>query len=163
MENSNKKKWKKAIIYSVLSKVLKWLSIGLGIAGVIAGITVGVLSGTAPGLVTLFGCWLFGVGSYTSSVMSQAQSLALAAELQPHQEPTREINDKNTLHINVQENTNTNELNTNKFYTVDVKNTSIDNTPLTESKKFKSDDGTEYYTVPTGSEEVKYHIETLEK
>ncbi len=163
MENSNKKKWKKAIIYSVLSKVLKWLSIGLGIAGVIAGITVGVLSGVAPGLVTIFGCWLFGIASYSTSVMSEAQSLALAAELQPHQEPTREINDKNILHINVQENTNTNELNTNKFYTVDVKNTSIDNTPLTESKKFKSDDGTEYYTVSTGNEEAKYHIETFEK
>ncbi len=159
MEKQNQNKAKKSLIYSVLSRILKWISIGLGVAGLIAGITVGILSGFVNGLVTLFGCFLFGVASYASSSLFETQALALAAELKPHQEPTKEINEKNTLHMNVQENTNTNE-----FYTVDIKNTSIEKTPHIERKKVKSTDSTEYYTVSNGNEEKeKYNTETLEK
>ncbi len=158
---SNKKLQNKILAYSLLSKCFKWVGIGLGVAGVIAGITVGILSGFTTGLVTLFGCFVFGASSYLASTGCEKQSLALSAELQPHQEPMVETFDKNRLNLNVKEKTYTN---SQQYYTTNIHPTPIQNQQQhIENQKIKTNDGTEYYTLSNGDKESDYTVDSLEK
>ncbi len=162
MENMNKEKMlKKSKSYKTISKVFKWLSVGLAVAAVIAGVAVGAVAGATVGIATFFGCGLFGFACYLSSITAEAQSFSLSSKTKVSEQPMTDVNDLNKISINTMEKHET--LEQEKYHTVDVDNENGYVTPKLESKEVVDSNGNKCYTVPVdGKEDVKYNI-TLEK
>lgn len=138
----NEKMVKKAYTYDVLSKVFKWLSVGLLVVGAVVGVAVGASAGIVTGLATFLGCGLAGFAFYLSSIMSEGQSMAVADKIKAQDAAMTDLNDANKLLIKENESTK----NADKYYTVDLdalnsqKNMANNKKPVETSKTYTETD-----------------------
>ncbi len=104
MENNNKNKLLKEIKnYSNTAKAFKWIGYGLFVAAILAGVPVMFLGGVVTGLITMFGCLLFGYGFYNSSILCETKVNALKLRSEMQSEPTVDEYDSNKTHVETQD------------------------------------------------------------